>query len=55
MEKAMEWGNSIPIGILYKEEKESFHEKIDFLRDGKPLVDKEIDPKKISQFMKDFM
>lgn len=55
MEKAMEWGDKIPTGILYREEMKSFHDKIGFLRDGKPLVDKETDTKKISQFIDDFM
>ncbi|WP_298837644.1 thiamine pyrophosphate-dependent enzyme [Clostridium sp.] len=54
MEKAMEWGDKIPVGILYKEEKPHFTDKLDFLRDGKPLVDKDIDLDKISGFMNEF-
>jgi len=54
MEKAMEWGDKIPLGILYKEEKQDFHDKIDFLKNGKPLVDSDFDLDKISGFMKDF-
>jgi 2-oxoglutarate ferredoxin oxidoreductase subunit beta len=54
MEKAMEWGDKIPLGILYEEEKLDFHDKITFLKNGKPLVDQDFDLEKISNFMKDF-
>jgi 2-oxoglutarate ferredoxin oxidoreductase subunit beta len=54
MEKAMEWGSKIPIGIIYREEKPDFHAKYDFLQTGKPLVDREIDLEKIKEFIKDF-
>lgn len=54
IETAMEWGGKIPIGILYREEKPDFHDKIDFLKNGKSLVDRELDIKKISGFMQDF-
>jgi len=43
------------LGILYKEEKPNFHDKISFLKDGKPLIDSEINLKKISGFMNDFI
>lgn len=55
MERAMEWGDKIPLGILYKEEKSDFHDKVSFLKNGKPLIDSEINLKKISGFMKDFV
>ena len=54
MEKSMEWGNKIPIGIFYQEEKPDFHEKIDFLKTGAPLIDRDINLEKISGFMNDF-
>jgi len=54
MEKAMEWGDKIPLGILYKEEKEDFHDKIPFLKEGKPLVSADFDLNKIKGFMKEF-
>lgn len=54
--KVMEWGDRIPLGIFYREEMPTYHDKIDFLRDEKPLVDHE-PPKveKIKEFMKDFL
>lgn len=55
IERAMEWGDKIPLGILYKEEKLDFHDKVSFLKDGKPLIDGEIKLNRISEFMKDFV
>lgn len=55
IEKSMEWGDKIPLGILYKENKPDFHDKIDFLRDGDALIDKKIDLEKIKGFMQDFV
>ena len=54
MEKAMEWGDKIPVGVLYREEKPHYTDKLDFLKNGKPLVDCDIDLDKISSFMNDF-
>lgn len=55
MEKAMEWGERIPIGILYRKEKQTYNDKIEFLKDGRNLIDKEMDLGKIKGFMKDFV
>jgi len=55
IETSMQWGDKIPIGILYKEIKPDFHDKIDFLRDGKALIDMDIDLNKIKGFMQDFV
>ncbi|MCX7747282.1 MAG: 2-oxoacid:ferredoxin oxidoreductase subunit beta [Clostridia bacterium] len=55
MEKAMEWGDKIPIGILYKEEKPTYHDKIHFLRDGDALVDRKVEVEKVKGFMEDFV
>ena len=54
IEKALEWGDQIPLGILFREEKPDFHDKVGFLKNGKSLVDRELDMKKISGFMQDF-
>jgi len=51
----MEWNEKIPLGILYKEIKPDFHDKIDFLRDGDALIDKDLDLEKIKSFMQDFV
>ncbi|MDD4493190.1 MAG: hypothetical protein PHV32_02370 [Eubacteriales bacterium] len=55
MEKAMEWGDRIPIGILYKEEKQTYTDKIEFLKGEKSLIEKETDMKKISSYIEDFV
>ena len=43
MEKAMEFGDRIPLGVIYREEKPTFHQKNAALQDGVPLIDKHID------------
>lgn len=56
MNKAMEWGDKIPIGIIYKKEIPTYHDKIDFLKNGKPLVDQGLPGiEKIRDFMEDFV
>ncbi|AWK52366.1 2-oxoacid ferredoxin oxidoreductase [Clostridium beijerinckii] len=55
IERAMEWGDKIPLGILYKEEKLDFHDKVSFLKYGKPLIDGEIKLNRINEFIKDFV
>lgn len=54
MEKAMEWGERIPIGILYKEDKQTFNDKIEFLKGNQVLVEKETNMEKIKGYLKDF-
>lgn len=54
MQKAMEWGDRIPLGILYREEKPTYHDKLSFLREGPPLVDRKAEISKIKSFMEDF-
>ncbi len=43
MIKAMEFGDRIPIGILYRREEPTFHQKCPVLASGTPLVDWERD------------
>lgn len=54
MQKAAEWGDRIPLGILYKKEKPTYHDRIDFLQDGVPLVDRPVRTEIIKGFMEDF-
>lgn len=54
IEKSMEWGDRIPIGILYKEEKQTYHDKIRFLKEGPPLVDLHTSLTKVEEFLQDF-
>jgi 2-oxoglutarate ferredoxin oxidoreductase subunit beta len=50
----MEWGDRIPLGVLYKKENQAFNDKIDFLKGNRVLIDKETDMKKIRGYLKDF-
>ncbi len=54
MEKAMEWGERIPTGILFRQEKPDFHDKLEFLKSGEPLVDRQVDLDRIKSYMDDF-
>ena len=50
----MEWGDKIPLGIIYKEKRETYHEKLNFIND-KPLIDKENEIEKLEKYMKEFI
>lgn len=52
--KAIEFGDKIPIGILYKKEKETYGDKFHFIRDGLPLVDRELNPMDAEKLMENF-
>lgn len=54
MQRAMEWGDRIPTGIIYKENKPTYHDRVPFLKDGAPLVDRKHDMPLIEGFMDDF-
>ncbi len=53
--KAMEFGDKIPIGILYKVEKETYEDKFEFIVNGPPLVDRELNPLDAERLMDDFI
>lgn len=44
MQKAMEFNEKIPLGILYREEKSTYHQKNVVLKQGTPLLDRQTDP-----------
>ena len=50
LDKAREWGERIPIGIIYKEEKPSFTDQIPSLKEG-PLVERSYDPNMLKSVM----
>jgi len=55
IKKSMEWGDGgIPIGVIYKEDRETYTDKIDYLREGPPLVDRKWEPQEAEKFMDDF-
>ncbi len=52
--KALEFGDKIPTGILYKVERETYEDRFEFIKNGQPLVDVELNPKDAQKLMKDF-
>ena len=50
MNLARQWGDSIPIGILYKQERPSFTDRIDNLKQG-PLVGRSYDKKHVEDLL----
>jgi 2-oxoglutarate ferredoxin oxidoreductase subunit beta len=55
MQKSMEFGDSIPIGVVYSERKPTFHEKNPVLKNGVPLVDLKTDRSIVQKFIKEFI
>ncbi len=55
MQKAMEFGDKIPIGVLYQEQKDTFHQKNNVLKSGVPLIDQKSDPAVIQKFINEFI
>ncbi len=53
--KSMEFGDKIPIGVLYREERQTFHQKNPVLQSGTPLLDRERDPEFIHKLIKEFI
>jgi len=53
MKKAEEWGETIPLGILYRNERPSFQDSFAALKAG-PLVGRELDPKALADIMKHY-
>jgi len=51
--RAEEWGDEIPIGIFYQGQRPSYGDKLAILQ-GKPLIRRERNPKKIQAIFKDF-
>lgn len=52
--KAMEFGEKIPLGILYREEKCTFHQKNEVLLSGGPLIDRTTPPESIRQAIRSY-
>lgn len=54
-EKAREFGDKIPIGVLYKVEKPTYGDLFKFIKEGEPLVDRVLDPLDAKKLMDDFI
>lgn len=55
MRRAMEWDEGIPTGILYREEKPSFHKKHPILGDKGALVDRKFDMGVVERLIQEFV
>ena len=51
--RSQEWGERIPIGIIYRHQRPTFEEHFPTLRDG-PLVSRQIDPHRIEPLLEEF-
>ncbi|MBM2824421.1 MAG: pyruvate ferredoxin/flavodoxin oxidoreductase, beta subunit [Dehalococcoidales bacterium] len=54
LDKALEWGERIPIGLIYQKEMPPYEEQIPALVKG-PLVNQEIDPKQVERLFVEFL
>lgn len=52
LEKAMEYGDKIPIGIIYSVPQKTFHQKNVVLAKGEPLLDKMTEPSVLQNLIK---
>lgn len=53
LEKVMEWGEKIPVGVFYRVEKPTFQERLSWLRTQPPLVDRVWEPREAEKFLKE--
>lgn len=55
IQKSMEYGDKIPIGIIYQEQKQTFHQKNNVLSGGKLLVDQPSARGAVKELLKEFI
>jgi len=54
LEKALEWGERIPIGIIYRKELPVYEDELPALGKG-PLVTQKIEPKRVESLLAEFL
>ena len=54
LEKAQEWGDRIPIGVIYKSELPTYEDQLPALKKG-PLVSHRIEPGQVEKLLAEFM
>lgn len=55
MALAMETGDRMPLGVLYRVESPTFHDRNPVLREGGPLLDRPFDPALIAGFLRELV
>jgi 2-oxoglutarate/2-oxoacid ferredoxin oxidoreductase subunit beta len=53
-ERSLQWGDRIPIGLFYKNERPMMEDSIDIIRE-KPLVDQPFDRSRVEEMVKEFL
>ncbi|MFH0787724.1 MAG: 2-oxoacid:ferredoxin oxidoreductase subunit beta [Pseudomonadota bacterium] len=54
MKKAMEWGERIPVGVIYRNERPTYEDHFPVLKDG-PLVGRGVDQEKLRRILEGFI
>ena len=55
LQKALEFDDRIPIGVLYLEQKRTYHQKNEVLKQGVSLLDRRTDPDFMKQLIKSYI
>lgn len=55
IQKSTEYGDRIPIGVIYQEQKRTFHEKNIVLSGGKPLIDMRYNINFVQKIIEEFI
>lgn len=55
MQKAMEFDERIPIGIIYSEQKSTYHQKNQVLKQNIPLLDRRTDPDMVNRLIQQYI
>jgi len=55
MQRAMEFGEQIPIGVLYREEKATYHQKNQVLKRGIPLLERKTEADFVNKLIKSYV
>jgi len=55
MQKALEFGDKIPLGVLYREEKKTFHQKNEVLKQGTPLLDRKTEAALVNRLIASYI
>ena len=53
-QKSQEWGDKIPLGVIYKQDRPTFEEQSPALKEG-PLFKKEVDYTLLDKLLEGFM
>lgn len=54
-DKAREWGDRIPIGVIYEQPRPIFEEQLRTLKEGEPLVKQKIDPSQAQKLIDELL